>query len=125
MTTENLWGHIDIGIAPPSPVVTLQKQASKLEEITGGLLSANIQKSQDGHRFHATLEIVAPYLYNYRRAVVEIRYPPEVFPIQVLDLINGSPFSTDCKDEDQFISETCRYTARSKNAENLGRTHLT
>lgn len=97
MTTENLWGHIDVGNAPPSPVMILQKQASKLEEITSGLLSANVQRSQDGTRFRATLEIVAPYLYNYRLTVVEIRYPPDVYPIHILDLFSDSEVASDIR----------------------------
>ena len=88
MTTRNLWGNIDVGTAPPSPVVTLQGQASKLEEITSGVLTANVERSQSGSRFFATLEVVAPYLYNYRLAVVEIRYPAEVFPIYVIPIRN-------------------------------------
>ena len=110
MTTKSLWGEIDVGIAPPSPVIILQKQASKLEEITGGNLTASVRRSQAGGEFVATLEVVAPYLYNYRLAVVEVQYPPEVYPIEVFDLVSGRPDndrilmgSTTCMDEEQFI----------------------
>ena len=114
MTTQNLWGRIDAGIAPPSPVVILQKQASKLEEITGGLLSASIRRSQSGSEFVATLEVIAPYLYNYRLRVVEIQYPPDVYPIEVFDLVSNRPpqdsgrimiGAKTCEDEEQFIQK--------------------
>ena len=114
MTTQNLWGRIDVGTAPPSPVVILQKQASKLEEITGGLLSASVQRSQSRGDLVATLEVIAPYLYNYRLGVVEIRYPPGVYPMEVFDVVpershpdTGRVFigSTTCENEEQFIQK--------------------
>lgn len=109
MTTKNLWGHIDVGTAPPSPVVILQEQASKLEEITRGVLTANVERSQSRERFIATLEVVAPYLYNYRLAVLEVRYPPEVFPMYVRDLVSDQTRTTNglgrlrCDDQGQFL----------------------
>ena len=109
MTTKSLWGHIDVGTAPPSPVVILQGQASKLEEITKGLLTANIERSQSGSRFNATLEVIAPYLYNYRLEVLEINYPPEVFPVTVRDLVSDKTRTSSglsyqlCDTEEQFL----------------------
>ena len=108
MTTKNLWGNIDVGTAPPSPVVILQGQASKLEEITNGVLTANVERSQLRDRFNATLEVVAPYLYNYRLAVLEVQYPPEVFPMRIYDFVSaqtrsGGVVGLQCNDEEQFI----------------------
>ncbi len=109
MTTKSLWGDIDVGAAPPSPVVILQGQGSKLQEITSGLLTANVERSQSGTRFNATLEVVAPYLYNYRLEVLEISYPPEVFPVTVRDLVSDKTRTSGgisyqlCDTEEQFL----------------------
>lgn len=109
MTTENLWGEIEFGVGVPVPVTILEKQASKLEEITGGWLLARVLRSQTGFEFYATLEIRAPYLNNYRLEIVDVRYPPTIYPVEVYDLISnpGIPRTspTFCENDDQFVSQ--------------------
>ena len=73
--TKSLWGKIDTGTALPPSENILQDQAAILEEITGGILSGYVRRSPDKSNYRATLEVVAPYLRNYRLAVVEIQYP--------------------------------------------------
>ena len=91
MTTKNLWGQIDTGMDLPAPLNILQDQASILEEITGGVLSANVIRCQDKSNFCAILEVVAPHLHNYRLGVVEIRYPFDIYPMEVSDIVPDPP----------------------------------
>ncbi len=111
MTPKSLWGQIDTEMTLPAPVNILQDQAAMLEKITGGILSGDVQRSQDKSTFCATLEVVAPYLRSYRLGVVEIQYhPPEEYPVSVLDIIPDHPGNdrtfmpwTTCEDEKQFL----------------------
>jgi hypothetical protein len=91
MSTENLWGKIDLTVKLDTPAVLLKQQANALEKATRGLLSGRVQpyNTNDPNQIGHELRIVAPALANYSVAIVSVAHDITLYPASVLSDVDG------------------------------------
>ncbi len=80
----NLWSEKDIKVEVLSPLAILHAQATNLEQMTKGLLQAEITQvvGEEGTTFYR-LDIVAPALGSYRHGLFAISHQKEmVYPVK-------------------------------------------
>jgi hypothetical protein len=87
---KNLWGELPNVETIRTPYTLLKEQASILSEITHGLLIGEVVvNSQNDKFFTITLRIKAPSLNNYTYSVVEVQQPIQLYPVAVINLLEG------------------------------------
>jgi hypothetical protein len=87
---KNLWGELPNVETIRTPYTILKEQASILSEITHGLLIGEVVvNSQNDKFFTITLRIKAPSLNNYTYSVVEVQQPIQLYPVAVINLLEG------------------------------------
>ncbi len=86
MAAKNLWGELPNVDDIRTPHAILLEQASILEEITNGLLTARVKRTTEDGKMSNTLQIIAPSLDHYTYNVTNITHGVELYPVRVLDL---------------------------------------
>jgi hypothetical protein len=99
---KNLWGELPKNAEVRTPFLILKEQASILTQMTNGLLIGEVIRVQSRDpEFWVILRIKVPALNSYTYSVVEVRYPPHIYPLTVIDL-NGSGSPVKCSSEEEF-----------------------
>lgn len=82
-TIPNLWPPIKVDVITPYAI--LQAQASRLSELTQGLLRAEITNSKTSNKamfYH--FDVIAPVLNNYRHTLLVVEQSPtRAYPVKV------------------------------------------
>ena len=87
---KNLWGELPNVETIRTPYTILKEQASILSEITNGLLIGEVAfNNQTDNSLSMTLMIKAPSLNNYTYSVVEVQQPIQLYPVAVINLLEG------------------------------------
>ena len=86
-----------------TPYDILREQASKLAQITNGLLEGRVWQSAHGETFVGGLDIVVPVLDNYVYSLLEIRHPLDFYPLTFVDLSTTGGTSTECRAEEEYL----------------------
>jgi len=107
-TIQNLWGELPLAEAIRTPASILQEQANQLTELTKGILEGEVTKGKSqlttrkNKPFIVRFNIIAPALDNYRYAVMRVYHDIVLYPLAVVDQVNGLEY--ECEDEDNFIN---------------------
>ena len=100
MAAKNLWGELPNVDDIRTPHAILLEQASILEEMTDGLLSARVKRTTEDGKMSSTLQIIAPSLDNYTYTVTNVTHGVELYPARMLDLVNRTWL--ECDNERNF-----------------------
>ena len=100
MAAKNLWGELPNFDDIRTPHAILLEQASILEEMTDGLLSARVKRTTEDGKMSSTLQIIAPSLDNYTYTVTSVTHGVELYPARMLDLVNRTWL--ECDNERNF-----------------------
>jgi hypothetical protein len=104
MATQSLWGEFDLAARIKTPAAILREQASHLETITGGVLSARVDAVQQSNdALFTEFKIVAPLLGGYRYTILEVVHDLDIFPLKIVDLVHETEIA--CHDEEEFLAE--------------------
>lgn len=87
MTADNLWGDLPKAESLKSPKKLLQEQADLLSQITGDHLRGHVSTQTLGEQIVHELEIIAPYINNYRVTVLRVAHGPIIYPAQVVQAV--------------------------------------
>ncbi|MBP0018505.1 MAG: hypothetical protein J7647_13270 [Cyanobacteria bacterium SBLK] len=114
---ENLWGDIPTSEDMRTPSTILREQASKLTELTQGLLEGEVvfipydnisfahklyeRLDPNQQKFYGTLRIKVPSLANYTYSLLEIGYSIQAYPVFVRNLA-GEDSKQECANEEEF-----------------------
>jgi hypothetical protein len=85
MNKQDLWGDLPSVEAIRTPFVILKEQAELLQEKTNGLLTVDLQNSQQGLSFGFHFLIVAPTLNNYRYNLLTLSHGLGYYPVVLTD----------------------------------------
>lgn len=98
---DNLWGVIPDVPKITSPLTHLKKQATLLQEMTNGLLAAEVVRG--GSPQTMILRIVAPSLGNYRAVVLGTDINVPAYPCSVIDLLGATGVKS-AANEKEFLT---------------------
>ena len=91
-TIPNLWSQKDIKVEVLSPLAILRTQAANLEQMTQGLIEAEVTTTtgDKGETVHQ-LDITAPVLGGYRHRLLAISYRKDmVYPVTFVVAHDGA-----------------------------------
>ncbi len=111
---NNLWGTLPEVKEIRRPVAHLKQQASVLQILTHGQITAELAPSPDGN---VHFRIVVPWLGNYRATLVSVSTPIPAYPCNVSNSLEGGP-ATRAANEDEFVAILARIL-QSKGVQNL------
>ena len=83
MTVDNLWGDLPKLENLKSPRKILQEQADLLSAMTDDNLRGHVRTETAGEEIVHELEVIAPYINNYRTTVLRITHGPVIYPVHV------------------------------------------
>lgn len=100
---KNLWGEIPKNVEVRTPFLILKEQASILTQMTNGLLIGEVDRrpSLEQTLFSVRLRIKTPILNNYTYSVVEVKYPPKLYPLKIRDFTDYEK-EVECSSEEEF-----------------------
>ncbi len=103
MKSKNLWGDLKDLKITPTPRIHLKEQAGNLAKLTDGILKGEINKggSYVGGEFSYTIDIIAPYLNNYKKTILEIAHDIDPYPLSVYDCVHDKQYK--CDNESKFV----------------------
>ncbi len=103
MKSKNLWGELKDLKKVPSPKARLKEQVDNLSNLTEGMLTAEIAKGIlfTGYEFTYTIVIIAPWINNYKKTILEVGHNMEPYPLRLMDFVNDKNY--ECNNEPEFL----------------------
>jgi hypothetical protein len=98
---RNLWGNLSVSANIRTPFTILKEQASILTEMTNGLLVGEVKRFSIEEGFAANLRVRVPTLGGYAYSILRVNYPPDLYPLNIMNLTNQSPAKS-CGSEEEF-----------------------
>ena len=127
---KSLWGDLPVEESIRTPHVILKEQASILTEATNGLLVGKVvrenfkatllilpkhaisfetfkdlQKKQEKQKQYtgtSRLEILVPSINNYSISILDVDYPPKMYPLRIMSSITDEYQYKECQTESEF-----------------------
>jgi hypothetical protein len=114
MPTSNLWPDFQEPEAISSPVFLLKEQAAGLQQKTKGLVLAGLRPAStpDGS-FWVGFDLYSPALGEYSYRLFEVTYPPEFFPVTLVDG-SGNRATADTQEDFKALLVSVLRSARTK-----------
>jgi hypothetical protein len=100
MTEGSLWGDLSTLKSIRTPKSMLTEQADILNQLTGGLIRAQVNASQNGASLNFTLLIIAPALNNYNFTVCIISHDVNIYPCKIYSYEDNT--WQDCENEEEL-----------------------
>lgn len=98
--TVDLWGNVlDREASPDHPTKLLQAQAELLSRKTRGALVGLVEgPTPESGRLASSLLVQVPAIH-YSLTLLRVEYPPEIFPVTVVNALDGSSKRADNDEE--------------------------
>lgn len=104
MTTKNLWGELPNIEDKKGPQLLLKEQGELLSTQTGGRLRGVVKSYTSEDSIVTDLEVIAPFINNYRVVIVKAWNGPLIYPVEVEDVMAEKYEKYTCKTYEEFES---------------------
>lgn len=118
---KSLWGDLPTESSVRTPYVILKEQASILTEATNGLLFGHVsrksiqEENYSNYDFHCWLDIEVPSINNYSISIVEIKYPIDIYPLEIYSpVVGGKPDKCHSEEKASKVLEQILSSAQVK-----------
>lgn len=116
--TQSLWGELPVVDAIRLPVIILREQATKLTELTNGLLQGEVTTRKVHDELRHNLLIVAPALDNYSFNVLSTRHGVIAYPVIINSFATQKEYNS--SNEKEFVEAIANILSSAEVHKTLG-----